>query len=113
MDATPRVGFLRTNHTIRSNLLVQISPIWKQSVELSFLPLDGGEDLVIQTTCLSFILSPLVSSIDATLSGDWLMALSWSLATGFDTPITYFYPAYFFVLLVHRQLRDDEMCEVK
>jgi len=46
-------------------------------------------------------------------SGDLLMALSWSLATGFNTPITYFYPAYFFVLLVHRQLRDDEMCEVK
>ncbi|KAF9654072.1 ERG4/ERG24 ergosterol biosynthesis protein [Thelephora ganbajun] len=45
--------------------------------------------------------------------GDWLMALSWSLATGFNTPITYFYPVYFFVLLVHRQLRDDEMCEVK
>ncbi|KAF9793038.1 ERG4/ERG24 ergosterol biosynthesis protein [Thelephora terrestris] len=45
--------------------------------------------------------------------GDWLMALSWSLATGFDTPVTYFYPIYFFVLLVHRQLRDDEMCEVK
>lgn len=41
------------------------------------------------------------------------MALSWSLATGFDSPITYFYPVYFFVLLVHRQLRDDEMCEVK
>lgn len=51
--------------------------------------------------------------VDAILSGDWLMALSWSLATGFDTPITYFYPVYFFVLLVHRQLRDDEMCEVK
>lgn len=41
------------------------------------------------------------------------MALSWSLATGFGTPVTYFYPIYFFVLLVHRQLRDDEMCEAK
>lgn len=41
------------------------------------------------------------------------MGVSWSLATGFNTPITYFYPVYFFVLLVHRQLRDDEMCEVK
>ena len=51
--------------------------------------------------------------VDDTLSGDWLMALSWSLATGYNTPITYFYPIYFFVLLVHRQLRDDEMCEIK
>ncbi|KAJ2918430.1 hypothetical protein MD484_g1922, partial [Candolleomyces efflorescens] len=45
--------------------------------------------------------------------GDLLMALSWSLATGFDTPITYFYPAYFTVLLIHRQMRDDEACEAK
>jgi len=41
------------------------------------------------------------------------MALSWSLATGFNAPITYFYPVYFSVLLIHRQLRDDEMCEIK
>lgn len=41
------------------------------------------------------------------------MALSWSLATGFETPITYFYPVYFLVLLVHRQLRDGEMCAIK
>jgi len=45
--------------------------------------------------------------------GDILMALSWSLTTGFDTPITYFYPIYFGVLLIHRQIRDDENCERK
>jgi isoprenylcysteine carboxyl methyltransferase (ICMT) family protein YpbQ len=45
--------------------------------------------------------------------GDLLMALSWSLPTGFNTPITYFYVAYFAVLLIHRQLRDDENCEKK
>jgi len=45
--------------------------------------------------------------------GDLLMALAWSLATGFDTPITYFYPAYFLVLLIHRQIRDDENCHKK
>ena len=48
-----------------------------------------------------------------TLSGDLLMALSWSMTTGFNTPITYFYPAYFLVLLVHRQMRDDENCHKK
>lgn len=41
------------------------------------------------------------------------MALSWSLPTGFDTPVTYFYVVYFAVLLVHRGLRDDEACEKK
>jgi Delta14-sterol reductase len=41
------------------------------------------------------------------------MALAWSLPTGFDTPLTYFYVVYFGVLLVHRQRRDDEKCENK
>lgn len=41
------------------------------------------------------------------------MAISWSLATGLNTPVTYFYPVWFFFLLVHRQRRDDEHCAVK
>jgi len=45
--------------------------------------------------------------------GDLLMALAWSLPTGIDTPITYFYIMYFAVLLIHRQRRDDENCEKK
>jgi len=45
--------------------------------------------------------------------GDLVMALAWSLPTGFETPITYFYVMYFAVLLIHRQIRDDEMCEKK
>ena len=41
------------------------------------------------------------------------MAFAWSLPTGFETPITYFYVTYFAVLLMHRQRRDDENCEKK
>lgn len=41
------------------------------------------------------------------------MAVAWSMATGFDTPVTYFYPVYFLVLLIHRQIRDDENCHIK
>lgn len=41
------------------------------------------------------------------------MALAWSLPTGFNTPITYFYVIYFAVLLIHRERRDDEACEKK
>lgn len=41
------------------------------------------------------------------------MALAWSLPTGFDTPITYFYVIYFAILLLHRQRRDDENCAKK
>ncbi|KIY61498.1 ERG4/ERG24 ergosterol biosynthesis protein [Cylindrobasidium torrendii FP15055 ss-10] len=45
--------------------------------------------------------------------GDLLMGLAWSLPTGFNTPITYFYPIYFAGLLWHRRIRDDEACEAK
>ena len=41
------------------------------------------------------------------------MALAWSLPTGFDSYIPYFYPFYFGVLLIHRQMRDDENCAKK
>ena len=41
------------------------------------------------------------------------MALAWCLPCGFASPVPYFYAVYFFVLLVHRAFRDDEMCEEK
>ena len=34
-------------------------------------------------------------------------------AAGFVTPVTYFYPVYFAVLLVHRELRDEHKCAAK
>ncbi|RPD62491.1 ERG4/ERG24 ergosterol biosynthesis protein [Lentinus tigrinus ALCF2SS1-7] len=45
--------------------------------------------------------------------GDLLMAFAWSLPTGFNTPITYFYVIYFAVLLIHRERRDSEACQLK
>jgi len=45
--------------------------------------------------------------------GDLLMGLSWSLYCGFGSVVPYFYPIYFLVLLVHRQLRDDSHCRQK
>ncbi|PWN50038.1 putative ERG24-C-14 sterol reductase [Violaceomyces palustris] len=45
--------------------------------------------------------------------GDWIMAWAWSLPTGFETPIPYFYVLFFAILLVHRQMRDDEACQKK
>lgn len=72
--------------------------------------------------------------------GDWLMSWAYCLPTafagyvihksaiageqvvtqgsnnevaGWATPITYFYMLYFAVLLVHRQMRDDEKCHKK
>ncbi|KAH9481514.1 Delta(14)-sterol reductase [Psilocybe cubensis] len=45
--------------------------------------------------------------------GDLIMALAWSLPTGFNTPITYYYVIYFTILLIHRERRDDEACSQK
>ncbi|KAF9931759.1 erg24, C-14 sterol reductase [Mortierella alpina] len=45
--------------------------------------------------------------------GDWLMALAWSLPCGLASPIPYFYPIYFAVLLIHREFRDEEKCHKK
>jgi hypothetical protein len=46
-------------------------------------------------------------------TGDWLLSLAQSLTTGFHTPITYFYPVYFAVLLIHREMRDEHKCAKK
>ncbi|KAK7480353.1 hypothetical protein BaRGS_00028400 [Batillaria attramentaria] len=45
--------------------------------------------------------------------GDLLMALAWSLPCGFGHVLPYFYPIYFFILLVHRERRDDAECRRK
>ena len=46
-------------------------------------------------------------------AGDWLLSLGMSLPTGGVTPLTYLYPAYFAVLLAHRERRDEAKCSAK
>lgn len=45
--------------------------------------------------------------------GDLLMGLAWCLPCGFGSPLPYFYIAYFTILLVHRERRDNAMCAVQ
>jgi delta14-sterol reductase len=48
--------------------------------------------------------------------GDWLMAVAWSLPCGaasLGAALAWFYPMYFAVLLVHREMRDSEKCSHK
>jgi protein-S-isoprenylcysteine O-methyltransferase Ste14 len=45
--------------------------------------------------------------------GDWMIALSWGLLSGFSSFIPYFYPAWFALLLVTRERRDDRWCAQK
>ena len=49
----------------------------------------------------------------ANYMGDLTMALAWCLPCLFDHSIPYFYFTYMTWLLVHRQWRDDKMCEAK
>ena len=42
--------------------------------------------------------------------GDWLMALSWSAATGFGHALPWIYPVFFAGLLIHRERRDHAHC---
>ncbi|CCE66270.1 hypothetical protein TPHA_0P01120 [Tetrapisispora phaffii CBS 4417] len=45
--------------------------------------------------------------------GDWIISLSWCLTTWTQTPLTYYYSAYFMSLLLHRQQRDEQKCRGK
>ena len=45
--------------------------------------------------------------------GDLMMGLSWCLPCGFNHVLPYFYFIYFAVLLIHRQLRDEDNCRGK
>jgi protein-S-isoprenylcysteine O-methyltransferase Ste14 len=45
--------------------------------------------------------------------GDWMIALSWGLLTGFGSIIPYFYPIWFALLLLTRERRDDRWCAKK
>ena len=46
-------------------------------------------------------------------TGDWLMGLAWCLTCGHTCVVPYFYAAYFAVLLLHRERRDDHACALK
>lgn len=45
--------------------------------------------------------------------GDLLMAASWSLPCLFGSPLPWFYPIYFAILLIHRERRDHHFCQNK
>ncbi|RGB30308.1 ERG4/ERG24 ergosterol biosynthesis protein [Rhizophagus diaphanus] len=45
--------------------------------------------------------------------GDWIMSWAWCLPCGLNDIFPYFYVIYFAVLLIHRELRDEEKCKKK
>ncbi|KAI4270783.1 MAG: hypothetical protein L6R38_007016 [Xanthoria sp. 2 TBL-2021] len=46
-------------------------------------------------------------------TADMYFALSWALITGFSSPLPWFYPVFFFIMISHRAYRDIQKCEVK
>lgn len=46
-------------------------------------------------------------------TGDYVMGLTYSLVCGVDSIVPYYYAVYFAILLIHRSIRDDEMCHEK
>ncbi|KAL8769837.1 MAG: hypothetical protein Q9209_004275 [Squamulea sp. 1 TL-2023] len=46
-------------------------------------------------------------------TADMYFALSWALVTGFSSPLPWFYPVFFFVMISHRAYRDIQKCEAK
>jgi protein-S-isoprenylcysteine O-methyltransferase Ste14 len=46
-------------------------------------------------------------------TGDYLMGLTYSLFCGFNSIVPYYYAIYFCILLVHRSIRDDVLCQEK
>lgn len=46
-------------------------------------------------------------------TGDYIMGFTWCMTCGFDSIVPYFYAIYFCILLVHRSIRDDHMCQEK
>nr|XP_054759116.1 delta(14)-sterol reductase TM7SF2-like isoform X1 [Lytechinus pictus] len=81
------------------------NPYGKSVAGLQTIPTDTGKRLLV-SGWWGFVRKP-------NYLGDLLMALSWSLCTGFVSIVPYFYPIYFFILLVHRERRDDASCRQK
>jgi delta14-sterol reductase len=46
-------------------------------------------------------------------TGDYLIGLTWCLVCGFESIVPYYYSIYFMILLVHRSIRDDDLCSEK
>ena len=46
-------------------------------------------------------------------TGDWIMGLTWCMVCGWNSIVPYYYAIYFAILLIHRSIRDDEMCAHK
>ncbi|KAI4161703.1 MAG: hypothetical protein LQ342_004711 [Letrouitia transgressa] len=46
-------------------------------------------------------------------TADLYFALAWALITGFQSPLPWFYPVFFAIMISHRALRDIRKCEAK
>ena len=46
-------------------------------------------------------------------TADWIQSCTWSLICGFDSIFPWFYPIFYFIVLIHRSQRDSKKCRAK
>jgi hypothetical protein len=46
-------------------------------------------------------------------TGDYIRGVTYCLVCGVDSIVPYYYAIYFAILLIHRSIRDDDICHEK
>ncbi|MCW2542424.1 MAG: erg [Frankiales bacterium] len=103
LNAAGYVVFRRSNlqkHTFRNN---PQTPVWGEAPH--FITTANGSLLLVSGW---WRLARHINYL-----GDIAMSAAWCLLCGFDSPLPYLYIAYFVVLLVHRERRDNRICQAK
>ena len=97
---------------------------WQTVKNPNIITTKAGESILADGWCKSALLGESWSQKEADdvvdgyarkihYTADMYFALSWALITGFSSPLPWFYPVFFFIMISHRAYRDIQKCEAK